>query len=60
MSDREEVFQCQYCGHFAPLRDAIIAWAEDWQTDEDRIVFTMAIACGPSCANKVNDLRVAR
>jgi hypothetical protein len=60
MDDRDEVFQCQYCGRFAPLRDALIAWAEDWQTDKDRLVFTMAVTCAPPCADKVNQLRVAQ
>lgn len=59
MSD-SEVFQCQYCGGFAPLSKAVIAWAEDWQSDENKTVFTMAVACTPSCAERMSDLRVAR
>ena len=58
--DREEVFQCDYCGRYSPLNAAVIAWAEDWQTSEDRAVFTVSVVCSPSCAEKVNDVRVAR
>ena len=60
MTDTEEVFQCDYCGKFAPINQAIMAWAEDWQTDDERTVFTVSIACSPWCADQVNDLRVAR
>jgi hypothetical protein len=58
--DIQEVFQCDYCGKYAPLPKAVMAWAEDWQTDDERIVFTVSVACSPYCAEKVNSVRVAR
>ncbi len=56
----DEVFQCDYCGRYAPLSNAIMAWTEDWRTDDEKTVFTVSITCSPSCAEKVNELRVVR
>ncbi len=56
----EEVFQCQYCGKYVPISSAIMAWSEDWQTDEERTVFTVSVACTPSCAELINSIRIAR
>lgn len=56
----EEVFQCDYCGRYAPLNHAVISWTEAWQSDEEKTVFTVSVVCSPSCAMKVNDVRVAR
>jgi hypothetical protein len=58
-------FQCQYCGNLAPLSKAIMAWHEDiWKRDgednTDDLVFSMTICCSPSCADRVNELRVSR
>lgn len=60
MSDGETVFQCDYCGRLRPLRLATFAWADAWQTKDGEQVVTVAVACSPSCAEKVNTLRVVR
>lgn len=59
--ERSEVFQCQYCGKFASLSEATMAWmVEEWRSNDDQAVFSVVVTCGVSCADKVNDVRVAR
>jgi hypothetical protein len=61
MDDPNHVFQCDYCGRKAPLSAAVLAWAqEDWLSVGDEIMFTVSVTCSPSCAEKVNDIRIAR
>ncbi|HEY6628414.1 MAG TPA: hypothetical protein VI193_05500 [Acidimicrobiia bacterium] len=57
-----ELFQCDYCGRLRPLNDAVLAWAEDAdrETKDGDSVFTVEVTCGPSCAEKVNAIRVRR
>jgi len=33
---------------------------EDWLSVGDEIMFTVSVTCSPSCAEKVNDIRIAR
>ncbi len=55
-----EVFQCDYCGRYWPLSQAIDAWAMSYETSDGDTVYTVAITCSLSCAQRVNEIRVAR
>jgi hypothetical protein len=43
-----DVFRCDYCGQFRPLRDAMIFWRQDYEL-HDGTVWTSAIYCSEFC-----------
>jgi len=46
-------FQCEYCGHLAPIEKAIMAWSIDEDRhgpDPDDEVSIVEVTCGVSCA----------
>ena len=48
-----DVFRCDFCGQYQPLSAALIYFVEDYVTDEDDTVHTVAIGCGSYCARQL-------
>lgn len=44
-----DVFRCDYCSTLAPIRDAIIYWAQGDLLDDDQQTWLPAVYCSPYC-----------
>ena len=55
-SDKQIVFQCQHCGRYFDVNDAILAWVVDYDrstSDPDQLVVVPSAACGTSCQRQI-------
>lgn len=56
--DRELVFQCQHCGRYSNLDEAILAWVVDYDRstdDPNQLVVVPSAACGSSCQRRIRE-----
>jgi hypothetical protein len=53
-----DVFRCDHCGQYAPLRQAIYAAVHDYTNAEGDDVWTIAITCGGYCSRSMTGVRV--
>ena len=53
-----DVFRCDYCGQWRPLRDARLYYIADYQNTDGDTVHTVAIGCSELCAESLASVRI--